>query len=122
MAAVAGEAVERRQDPRAVKLLAALVPVASAYIKPRRSNAETHLTPLYLPDITTLSLSLWFAVADLAGAALDKRSAAASDHLGARRRRESEEEEHRSRARTPPSSPASSTPRHRRRTVVSARR
>jgi hypothetical protein len=122
VSAVTGASLQRRQDPRAVKLLVAWFPVASAYIKPLRSNESTHPIPSYLPDIAAHSLSLCFAVASLAGAALDERSAAASEHLGACRRRESEEEEHRSRSRTPPSSPASPTPRHRRRTLVSARR
>jgi hypothetical protein len=122
VAAVTGASLQRRQGPRNGELLAALVPVASAYINPLRSNESTHLFASYLPDIAAHSLSLCFAVASLAGAALDERSAAASEHLGACRRRKSEEEEHRSRSRTPPSSPASSTPLPRRRTIAAARR
>jgi hypothetical protein len=49
--AVTGASLQRRQGPRSVELLAELVPVASAYINPLRSNESTHLTPLYLPDI-----------------------------------------------------------------------
>jgi hypothetical protein len=120
--AVTGASLQRRQDPREDELLAELVPIVPAYIKPLRSNESTHLTPLYLPDIAAHSLSLCFAVASLAGAALDERSAAASDHLEASCCRESEEEEHRRRSRTSPTSSASSTPRHRRRTLVTARR
>jgi hypothetical protein len=122
MAAVAGEAVERRQDPRAVKFLVAWFLVASAYKKLPRSNEEAHPVPSYLPDIAAHFLSLWFAVASFAGAVLDRRSAAAFEHRGANFGGESEEEEYRSRSRASPSSFASSTPRHRRRTVVAARR
>jgi hypothetical protein len=116
MAAVAGEAVERRQDPRAVKLLVAWFLDALAYKKLPRSNGDTHPATSYLPDITVSSLSLWFAVASLAGAVLDRRSAAAFEHRGANFCRESEAEEHRSRSRPSPSSFVSSTPRPRRRT------
>jgi hypothetical protein len=56
VAAVTGERCERRQGPREDELLAELVPVAPAYIKPLRSNESTHLTPLYLPDIAAHSL------------------------------------------------------------------
>jgi hypothetical protein len=122
VAAVPLVARRTRQDPRNGELLATPVLDAPAYKRPRRSNAETHLTPSYLPDIAAHSLSLCFAVASPAGAVLDAERVDASDHLGARRRRESEEEEHRSRSRTPPSRSASSTPRHRRRTIAAARR
>jgi hypothetical protein len=116
MAAVAGEAVARRQDPRAVKLLVAWFLVASAYINPLRSNGDTHPATSYLPDITASSLSLCFAVANLAGAVLDRRSAATFEPREANFCRESEAEEYRSRSRASPSSPASPTPRRRRRT------
>jgi hypothetical protein len=56
--AVTGERFKRRQGPRNGELLAALVPVAPAYIKPLRSNESTHLIPSYLPDIAAHSLSL----------------------------------------------------------------
>jgi hypothetical protein len=122
VAAVPLVARRTRQDPRNGELLAALALDAPAYKMPLRSNEAAHPVPSYLPDIAAHSLSLWFAVASLAGVALDKRSAAVSEHLGANFCRESEEEEYRSRSRASPSSFASSTPRHRRRTVVSARR
>jgi hypothetical protein len=49
--AVTGASFKHRQGPRADELLAALALVAPAYKMPRRSNAETHLTPSYLPDM-----------------------------------------------------------------------
>jgi hypothetical protein len=82
---VTGASSKRRQGPRAVKLLAALTLATPAYKRPRRSNGDTHLTPSYLPDIAAHPLSLCFAIASHAGKVLDKRSAAAFDHLGARR-------------------------------------
>jgi hypothetical protein len=48
--AVTGASLQRRQGPRNVEFLAALVPVASAYKNPLRSNGEPHRTPLSLPD------------------------------------------------------------------------
>jgi hypothetical protein len=99
----------RAQDPHSDELLDALSPDAPTYKYPRRSNGDTRLTPSYLPDTLSPSLSLWFVEARHAGEVLDARSAAAFDHPGASRRRESEEESRRSRSRTSPSSPTSST-------------
>jgi hypothetical protein len=107
---VTGETFERCQGPRAVELLDAFVLDAPPYKYPRRSNGDTRLTPSYLPDNLSPSLSLWFVDARHAGEVLDARSAVAFDHLGASRRWESEEEHRRSRSRTSPS--RSSSPTH----------
>jgi hypothetical protein len=93
---------------------------APAYKRPLRSNEEKHLTPSYLPDNPVSPRSLWFIDTSNAGEVLDKRSAAAFDHLGASRRWESVEETYRSRSRTSPTSSASSTPLPRHRTFFTA--
>jgi hypothetical protein len=110
----------RAQDPHSDELLDARAPDAPPYKYPRRSNGDTRLTPSYLPDNLSPSLSLWFVDARHAGEVLDAKRAAEFDHLGASRRWESEEKSRRSRSRPSPSSSASSTPRPRRRTVFSA--
>jgi hypothetical protein len=108
------------QDPHSDELLDALSPDASTYKYPRRSNEDTRLTPSYLPDTLSPSLSLWFVDARHAGEVLDAKRAAAFDYPGASRRWESEEESSRSRSRTSPSSSASSTSLPRRRTLFTA--